>query len=109
MLQGGGDALSFSFDNVLPGKYKGVPSPATPHNHHLIHLGVKGHDRKVLIAFQSSVAVGEFEIFSIDANSACVSPMAFSDKVFLHSNCIPLESTFFPLMGSGNQFVISSC
>lgn len=25
-LQGGGDALSFSFDNVLPGKYKGLPA-----------------------------------------------------------------------------------
>lgn len=25
-LQGGGDALGFSFDDVLPGKYKGLPT-----------------------------------------------------------------------------------
>lgn len=43
VLQGGGDALSFSFDNVLPGKYKGLPAFALgldPPG------GVKGRDRK---------------------------------------------------------------
>lgn len=42
-LQGGGDALSFSFDDVLPGKYKGLPASAGE------HLLTSGHEWKVQI------------------------------------------------------------
>lgn len=45
-LSGSSDTLSFSFDSVLPGKYKGQDSPPTAYIHnysnndkHFIHFG----------------------------------------------------------------------
>lgn len=102
MLQGGGDALSFSFDNVLPGKYKGLPAFALDLD---LPGGVKGCDRKVSFALRSLVVVKEVRVEAAD-DEPCI-----SDTKCVCTQCaFPVRNSYFPPRRSReNQFVISSC